>query len=165
MRARGLSLVEVLVVLAILAAMAGALVLAFPDLGGRRADNEAQRLLGLFDLACDRAAFTGRDVGIALGASAYAFGQFRDEGFEPFPGRGGEALRPRRLAPPLSLRLRVDGRPVALAAEPPELPQLACLASGERVAFELELLEAGRPGWRLSAASIGPATLEAVDGR
>lgn len=161
----GFSLIEILVVLAIVAALAGALALAFPDLEGRRADNEAARLHGLMDLGCERAGLSGRDIGVALARNAIAFGHFAPEGFERMPDVGSEPLRMRRLGEGLVLALRVDQQPIRLPDALPDQPQLACLASGERVPFDMLLLAAERPLWRVHADSSGAVQRERIDGR
>lgn len=159
----GFTLIEVLVVLAIVAAIAGALVLVFPDLGERRADTESARLQGLLDLACERAAMTGRDVGIALASRQLAFGHFGPEGFEPMPAGSSEALRRRDLAANVSLVARVDGQALRLGDSLPARPQLACLASGERVPFEITVFEGERPLWKLAAGTGGEISRERID--
>lgn len=159
----GFSLIEILVVLAIAAVMAGALALAFPDLGERRADTETARLQGLLELACERAAMTGRDVGIALASQQLSFGHFGPEGYEPMPEAGSEPLRRRSLPANLSLSARVDGQALRLGGALPARPQLACLASGERVPFRITVLDGGRPRWTLAAGVSGGVSRSRVD--
>lgn len=159
----GFTLIEVLVVMAIVAAIAGALVIVFPDLGERRADTESARLQGLMDLACERAAMTGRDVGIALARQHLAFGHFGVDGFEPMPATSAEPLRQRTLPDNVSLALRVEGRSLQLREDLPERPQLACLASGERVPFRITVSEGQRPLWTLTAGVAGAISRERVD--
>lgn len=159
----GFTLIELLVVLAIIAAIAGAVVVVFPDLGERRADTESARLHGLMDLACERAAMTGRDVGIALATRQLAFGHFGPEGFEPMPEGSSEPLRRRRLPIQVSLAARVDGQALRLVEELPDRPQLACLASGERVPFEITVAEGQRPLWKLTAGVAGAIARERID--
>lgn len=161
---RGFSLIEILVVLAIVAALAGAVAIAFPDLSGRRADNEAARLHGLMDLGCERASLSGRDVGVALARDALAFGHFGPDGFERLADVSSEPLRLRRLGPGLGLTLQVDRQPIELPDTLPDQPQLACLASGERVPFEILLLGEGRPLWRIQAGTSGAVNRERIDG-
>lgn len=159
----GFTLIEILVVLAIVAAIAGALVIVFPDLGERRADTESARIQGLMDLACERAAMTGRDVGIALARQRLAFGHFGEKGFEPMPEGSSEPLRRRTLADNVSLAVRVDGQSLRLGEGVPDRPQLACMASGERVPFEITVLEGRRRLWTLSAGVSGAIERERVD--
>lgn len=161
----GFTLIEVLVVLAIVAAIAGALVVVFPDLGERRADTESARLHGLVELACERAAMTGRDVGIALASQQIAFGHVGPEGFEPMSESGSEPLRRRGFPDHVSIGVRVDGRALRLGQALPDRPQLACLASGERVPFEIIVSEGQRPLWRLEGGAGGAVARTRVDAR
>lgn len=152
-----------LVALAILATLAGAVVLAFPDLLGRGGENTAARLHTLIELACERAELAGRDIGIAVSAQGVAFGPFRDTVWEPLPDDPAEPLRPRRIDPPWRLSLRADGRPLALADALPEAPQLACLASGELTPFVLELHGPEQRRWRIEGQAGGRIERERLD--
>lgn len=151
----GLSLVELLVVMAILGAMLGAVILTLPDTSARRLDQAGQRTQALLELACERAALGGRDMGIRVSRQALGFGHFDRGQFRPVPDSPGEVLRPRRFDADLSLRLRVDGQPVALPDALPESPQLACLASGELTPFQLELALDALPPLQLAGLPSG----------
>ena len=159
----GVSLIELLVAVAIVEVMAAAVVVAFPDLAGRSLEAGAARVRGLLELACERAERSGRDLGIAVAADALAFGPFIDSVWRPLPDDPGEALRPHRLASGQTLRLRRDGVAWALPDELPSTPQLACLASGERTPFELELRGPHGGGWRIVAPANGAVVLERLD--
>ncbi|MBB5015895.1 GspH/FimT family pseudopilin [Rehaibacterium terrae] len=163
--APGFTLIELLVVVVILAALIGAVTLAFPDLGTRRGDNAAARVEALLRLACERALASGHDVGIAVSRSGFAFGHFRAGRFEPVADSPAEALRPRRLDEGTTLALQVDGRSLVLDALPPARPQLACLASGELTPFVLELSLPGGATRRLRGYPSGALVWEGDDAR
>ncbi len=160
----GLSLIELLVVLAIVAAMAGAAVLAFPDLGARGSEADARRVHGLIVLACERAERGGRDIGIAVGGNGLRFGPFVGAVWQPLPDSPSEALRPRRFSTATTLSLRLDGRASALPDEPPEAPQLACLSIGERTPFELLVRGEGGLAWRIRAGAFGAIEFDGMPG-
>lgn len=161
----GLALIELLVVLVILGVLVGAVTLAFPDFGARRGEQALARVHALVELACERAALSGRDVGIAVSRDALAFGYFRAGRFEPIPDSPGEVLRPRRIDGGLALSLAVDGRTLALADASPARPQLACLSSGELTPFALELANAEGGRWRLRGHASGRLEAETADAR
>lgn len=161
----GFTLIELLVVVVILAALIGAATLAFPDLGARRGDNAAARVEALLRLACERALASGRDVGIAVSRTGFAFGHFRAGRFEPVADSPAEALRPRSIDAAVTLGLRVDGRALVLADDPPAAPQLACLASGELTPFVLELTLPDGGTRRLHGRPSGALAWEDDDAR
>lgn len=167
----GLSLIELLIALAIVGVMVGAVVIAFPDLTGRGLDTSAARLHRLIELACERAERSGRDFGIEIRRDGLRFGPFIDGRWQPVPEHSSEALRPRRLPEGQRLDLRIDGIALSLAegsadgADP--TPQIACLATGERAPFELRLSSdtdsTERRAWRIHADPVGPIRLEPTD--
>lgn len=163
--ASGFTLIELLVVVVILAALIGAVTLAFPDLGARRGDNAAARTEALLRLACERALASGRDVGIAVSRTGFAFGHFHAGRFQPVADSPAEALRPRRIDAAVTLALRVDGHALTLADELPAAPQLACLASGELTPFELALTLPGGATRRLRGLPSGALAWEDDDAR
>src|SRR3546814_19536228 len=60
---RGITLIELLVALVIVAVLSAAAVLAIPDFGARRAEVTAERFTALLGRACERAEVSGRDMG------------------------------------------------------------------------------------------------------
>src|SRR5690606_21330237 len=95
--ARGFTLLELLVVLAIVSVVAGMAVLATGGMGGRRLEHAARSTEALLAHACERAALTGRDVGIALVAGGLRFGYLAPQGFQPLRDDPADPLRPRML--------------------------------------------------------------------
>ena len=154
-RARGLSLIELLVAIAIIAALYGAIVLSVDAVGGARTvEREGSRLRALVGLACERAMLTGRDVGVHFGRERYAFSFSTPRGWRLDPG--GSDLRPRELPEGLTLSIEREGADLPLEDSLPENPQVACFASGELTPFRAAI-DAG--------PSIQPFELDAhVDG-
>lgn len=112
-RETGLTLVEMLVVLAIVAVMAGAVVLGAGSGSGRGAEIEARRLAARLELAADEAMVTGRPVAFVGDKKGYRFltqqaGQWRDD--------KAPALEPHSL--PFGLSLEGAGAaPVVIGAD------------------------------------------------
>lgn len=139
----GTSLIELLVVLAILAILAGAVALSFglarPLSPGER---ELGRLARGLTLACERARLTGLAHGLLLERSGYAFAFDDGSGWLRY-GAGAEAsLMPRAWPEGVRAELWREGRSAVLP-ERATGPQLACFPSGELTPFEL-LLHEGR---------------------
>lgn len=163
-RTRGFTLLEVLVVLAIIAVLAGIAALSVGGVGSRRVENAAQRAEALVALACERAALTGRDMGIAVLADGLRFGYLAAQGWQPVGDDPADPLRPRALGDSIRLQLERDGERMEAAIDPPAAPQLACFGSGELTPFRLTIEGEGEPvRWHLDGALNGTLTLADAD--
>lgn len=147
---RGMTLLEILVVLAIVGLLAAMATLAVGLAGDdRELDRELQRLTDTIELVQEQAQLEGRDYGLRLETSRYECLRF--DGFE---GRwqviaDDRWLAPRELPPGLVLELRLEGRPVLLgqpAGPEARQPQIIAQGSGEVTPYRLALArpDAGR---------------------
>ena len=161
---RGFTLMEILVVLVILAVVAGAVSLSIAGAGGERVlTREAERAQALVNFACERAQLSGRDIGITLARTGYRFSHFDQDVWIPYRE---ESLRARSWAPQLTVALSRDAQAVALDEKFPDRPQLLCYASGELTAFRLELaLPDLARRYRIDGRGDGEVLLSAVDAR
>jgi general secretion pathway protein H len=133
MRARGYTLIEILVVVAIMAIVAGAAMLALGAAGNaRQVERESQRLAELARAVCERALATGHDYGIHLGRGGYAFSR---GGYRRWEIESAGDLRPRVLPDGFDLSASREGKPLELTHDTPLEPQLVCYASGELTPF------------------------------
>lgn len=152
-------------VVVIIGVIAGAATLAIGGSGSRELENAARRAEVRVNLACERAAFTGQDIGFSLLDGALRFGYLLPERWMPLADSADEALRERPLGDGLSLLLLRDGLEVIGDRESLQ-PQFVCFSSGELTPFELVLARAGVPErWRLVAGVNGTIELNRVDPR
>lgn len=151
--ARGLSLIELLVAIAILAALFGAATIAIDSAGGGRTlEREGRRFAARVAVACERAQLTGRDYGIHAGADGYAFSVAQADGWAL---EGSGDLAPHRLANGVSLSLEREGTAVEIAEGLPDAPQAACFATGELTPFVASLAAGTLAPWEVEAAIDG----------
>ena len=138
--AQGLTLIELLVAIAIIAVLYGAIVVSAGAVGGgRTVEREARRFGALVEVACERAQATGRDYGLHAARGGYAFSLARADGWA-LQEQGD--LRPRKLPAGMVLAMSREGSELELGDEFSREPQAACFASGELTPFSA-LVEAG----------------------
>ncbi len=162
----GFSLLELMVVVAIIGLMAGTVLLS-SGLGGeaRIQEREALRLAGLVELLREEALMQNRDYALELTESGYRFLQYDYVERRWLPPLTERIFVDYRLPNEnLRLELSLEGRYVSLEHEFEQSaedetrhePQLLVLSSGEVTPFELDFLFADNQGrYRLSAAIDG----------
>lgn len=162
---RGFTLIEVLVVVVILGVVVGAATLAISGSGSRELENAAQRAEVRIRLACERAMYSGQDVGFALVDDGFRFGYLLPDRWQSVPDDPAEALRERPLGKGIKVLARREG--LEVLPEPVYTqPQFVCFSSGELTPFELELARDGVPErWSLAARLDGTLELTRVQPR
>lgn len=162
--ARGFTLIETLVVVAIVGVVVATVVLTTGGSGARAVENAAHRAEALVRLACERAVIGGRDIGFSPVADGLRFGYFARDGWQPLGDSPTDELRMRPLADGIVLRAERDGEALEVAQDPPDEPAFACFASGELTPFVLEIGRADAPHpWRLEGHLDGQLRLIEMD--
>jgi general secretion pathway protein H len=147
--AAGFSLIELLVVIVILAIMAGMVLVSMGTLRTESpVETEARRLTALLELVTEEALIQGRDFGIEFFPDGYRF-----LSWDPDSGLWSVVddevvLRRRALPAEVRVVLAVDGREVVVAEDQDSrprrgdelVPQVGIFSSGELTPFELFLV-------------------------
>ena len=163
----GFTLLELLVVVAIVGLLAGAVTLSWRALGNdQEMEQETGRLRGMIDLLHEEALMQTRDYGLMFTETGYRFYIFDYQELKWLEAQGDDLLEPHALRPRLSMVLLLDGREVPLEPdfesqdiENPE-PQVMLLSSGEVTPFQLEMSRAGIAGkFELEASLDGKVTV------
>jgi general secretion pathway protein H len=161
--ARGFTLIEVLVVLAIAATLTTLVVLR---LGSWQDPNHPQRLLerlaARVDHQCEQALFQSRPRGLRFTDQGYDAWQGGPEGWQRLPQRGPDQAQ--SIPQSLEVSLELGGYPVALPVlesspdgggpQDPR-PQVVCHPLGELTPFRLTLTDQLGTPWTLEAEASG----------
>jgi general secretion pathway protein H len=149
---RGFSLIEVLVVVAIIGVIALVVTLSVTGNGERQVRRDADRFEAVMTQACEQAELGGREIGVIVGEAGYEFRLMSGDQWLEFPDGG--VLRPRAWTDGMHVELSREGRSVDLATPRNTTPQLLCYSSGERTPFALTLALGDAPRFRVSADDV-----------
>jgi general secretion pathway protein H len=157
---RGFSLIELLVVVAIVGVLALAVTLSIGGSAQRQLLREAERFQALIGQACEQAELSGREIGVIVGAGGYSFRMLGGTEWRDFPEDA--PLRTRPWIDGLRVDLSSEGRHVDLLATRDAAPQLVCFSSGELTPFALTLELGDAPRYRVSGADDATLKTERV---
>jgi len=159
----GFTLLELLVVVAIIGLLSAAVALSWSAIGNdREMEQETGRLRSLIDLLREEALMQSRDYGLMFTETGYRFYVFDYRELKWVDPPADRLLEAHPLQPQLSMVLMLDGREVPLDRdfESQDIenaePQVMLLSSGEVTPFELEMTRANIAGrFELSVALDG----------
>ena len=159
MRQRGFTLLEILVVVAVIAIISGAVVLSARGSAGDRAvEDEAQRMFRVLQLLCDEAVIEGRFAGFGYALDKYAGYELGANGWKTVERSGPLQVHAVREG----LALSAPGADEPLPKILPEKPQLLCAPTGDIGEHDIVIAMTGaREGWRVALNREGLSELAA----
>lgn len=160
---RGFTLLELLVVVAIIGLLVQAVTLSMGALGkDRELEQEAGRLRSIIDLLREEALMQSRDYGIMFTETGYRFYVYDYQQLQWVEPPNDRLLQRYDLSAQLAMSLVLDGRDVPLERdfESQDIenaePQVMLLASGELTPFTVEVAREGVAGrFEIDAALDG----------
>lgn len=154
-RRAGFTLIEVLVVVVVLAVLAGALAIAMPGFDQRRAEREADRFAAMLALACEQAELAGRELGVHLGAAGYGFSLADLDGWLPFGN--GHRFHEHVLE---GVELALPDAELPPVPDYERAPQASCWPTGELSALDVRFVHGERVFARVRAGADALPLLE-----
>jgi general secretion pathway protein H len=173
LRARrlGFTLIEMLVVVAIIAVFIGAALLSI-DISGqdRQSEQEVVRLKSLLELLREESLLQGLDYGVHFNRGGYQFYYYDYQQREWLLPLDDGLLAERRIPELLEMSVTVDDRSLVLEAAPDlddgetAVPQVFVLSSGEMTPFTVDLYrDISGSHFTLTAEFNGAMEIEAFD--
>lgn len=163
----GFTLVEILIVIVIIGALAGMTVVNLGGSGrGPELEREAKRIHALMRMASEQAILESQEMGFLLDQNLYRIVQY-----DAATGRWAQSetaeFGDHLIAEGFIAALAVEGGQPSLGIRKSEMPSVLFLSSGEVTPFELELEDVEEAGQRYRIGSDGFSdikleTLEAI---
>jgi general secretion pathway protein H len=150
MRARGFSLIEIMVVVVIIGLMSAAVIINFTGKSrDTQLETEAERLDALFGYVREQAELQTRDYGFRVNDKTYSFVVFDVLGNQWRPVEEDDSLREREFPEGIQPIVTVEGRGIVLDVKKRDTdledysPDILIFANGDLSSFDVSLQREG----------------------
>jgi general secretion pathway protein H len=143
-RARGFTLLELMIVVFVIGLVTAGVVISFSGEGrDEQLEREAERLATLFDYVREQGELQTRDYGFRISNRGYSFVVFDVLANQWRPAEEDDALRERPFPAGIAAEVVVEGRRIVLETRKKDvedyMPQAMIFANGDMSSFEVVL--------------------------
>lgn len=150
---RGFTLIEVIVVMAIISFVLTIATISIGDPQVKRMKQQTERIASLVQIIKEQAIFNSQDYALSIWESGYSFYTYNEAGWVPV--RGDRIFRERELPQGLQLVLYLEGVRVNLDRNDSKKPQIFITSDGEISPFQIELTDLEEWTYQLNFDEFG----------
>jgi general secretion pathway protein H len=155
---KGFTLIEILVVMAIIAIILSFVTLSMGNSLAREMEREAQKLTYILKLAYQESVMKSQEIGVFFKQNSYEFYRLHDDKWQAI--HNDAVFRSHTVNPTIQMTLFISGQKVDIN-KTTDFPQLLILSSGELSSFEILWTSDidARLHYRITGTIVGKITL------